>query len=99
MMGGRLGVKVEVDSNPTSSLVTLRATPAGPWAIVEYGTKAYDIVPRRAEVLATGGDIIGTKAHRQRRAGKRYWDAATSRLGSTLDQTVEDAVADEMGAI
>ena len=80
MMGGRLGVKVELDANTTSSLVTLSGSPAGPWSIVEFGTKAYDIKPKRKQVLAIAtGDVIGTKAHRQRRAGKRYWDAATSR--------------------
>ena len=34
----RLGASAHVSANPTSTFVTIRAKPAGPWAIVEAGT-------------------------------------------------------------
>lgn len=99
MMGGRLGVKTEIDATAISSTVTLRAKPAGPWAIVTSGTRAYDITPRRREVLAAGvGDVIGEHAHRRASTGRDYWTAATDRLEGKLDPIVEDIVDDAFEA-
>ena len=99
MMGGRLGVKSRVDATAASSVVELYAAPAGPWAIVVNGTKAYDIKPRRREVLAAGrGDVIGMRAHRRRTSGHDYWTPATKRLDRDLadvvSHTVDDAMSD-----
>lgn len=93
MMGGRLGVKTRVTASAAASVVELYAAPAGPWTIVTQGTKAYDITPRRREVLAAArGDVIGTKAHRRRRAGRDYWTQATDRLDRELGPLVERTV-------
>ena len=34
----RLGASAKISATPTSTFVTLKASPAGPWAIVERGT-------------------------------------------------------------
>ena len=34
----RLGASARIQATPTSTMVTLKASPAGPWAIVERGT-------------------------------------------------------------
>jgi len=97
MMGGRLGVKQRVTASTASSVVELYASPAGPWTIVTQGTRAYDIRPRRAGVLAIGrGDVIGMHAHRPRRGGRDYWTAATARLDGELEPIVERAVDAQM---
>lgn len=97
MMGGRLGVKTKVVASAQGSTVELRGAPAGPWTIVTKGTRAYDITPRRREVLAAGrGEIIGPKAHRRRRPGHDYWTQATSRLDDELGPIVERAVDAQM---
>lgn len=100
MMGGRLGVKSKVVASGQGSTVELRAAPAGPWTIVTKGTRAYDIKPKRREILAVAkGDIIGPKAHRRRRPGRDYWTAATSRLDDELGPIVERAVDAQMNAV
>jgi hypothetical protein len=100
MMGGRLGVKQRVTATAASSVVELYAAPAGPWTIVTKGTRAYDIKPRRAEVLAAGhGDVIGTRAHRRRRPGHDYWSGAVARLDAELGPLVERAVDAQMGRV
>jgi hypothetical protein len=97
MMGGRLGVKATTEATDVNSTVELRATPAGPWTIVTKGTRAYDIKPRRREVLAVGrGDVIGMSAHRRARSGVDYWTRATDRLDSELADVVERAVDKHM---
>jgi len=97
MMGGRLGVKTRVTATAASSVVELYAAPAGPWTIVTQGTRAYDIRPRRADVLAAGkGDVIGMSAHRRRRLGRDYWGQATDRLDAELGPLVERAVDAQM---
>lgn len=97
MMGGRLGVKTKVVASTQGSTVELRGAPAGPWTIVTKGTRAYDITPKRREVLAIGrGDIIGPRAHRRRRPGRDYWTQATSRLDDELGPIVERAVDAQM---
>ena len=100
MMTGRLGVKTKVDARPVGAVVTLTATPAGMWSIVEFGTKAYTEKPRKAKVLAVGhGDVIGMSAHHRRRSGRRYWQAATDALdaGPTA-QAVADPFDEVFGA-
>lgn len=100
MMGGRLGVKTRVTASAAASVVELYGAPAGPWTIVTKGTRSYDIVPRRREVLAAGrGDVIGTKAHRRRRPGRDYWTAATDRLDRELGPLVERNVDAQIGAV
>ena len=92
MMGGRLAVKTTVDARPVGAIVTLTATPAGPWSIVEFGTKAYTEKPRKAKVLAAGkGDVIGMTAHHGRRPGRRVWQPAVDRLdaGPTADAVTD----------
>ena len=100
MMGGKLGVKTRVEPSAASSVVELYAAPAGPWTIVTKGTRAYDIRPKRREVLAAGsGDVIGMTAHRRRRAGRDYWTQATDRLDRELGPLVERAVDSRMGSV
>lgn len=97
MMGGRLGVKTKVTASAATSVVELIAAPAGPWVIVTKGTRAYDIRPRRREVLAVGrGDVIGMSAHRRRTLGRDYWTAATERLDRELGPAVERVVDGHM---
>lgn len=91
--GGRLGIKTEVDANQTSSRVTLVAAPAGAWSIVEFGRGRS--VPVRAKALHFGGADLFAMSSRAV-AGRRYWDAATSRLDASLRPTVEAAVESEM---
>jgi hypothetical protein len=91
MMTGRLGITTKVDARPVGAIVTLTATPAGMWAIVEYGTKAYTEKPRRAKVLAVGhGDVVGMTAHHPRRAGHRYWEGAEGALIAAVDPAVTE---------
>jgi len=93
MMGGRLGVKTRVTASAASSVVELYGAPAGPWTIVTKGTRAYDIRPRRREVLAAGrGDVIGMSAHKRRRAGRDYWTQAVDGLDRELGPLVERVV-------
>lgn len=97
MMGGNLNVRNRVTAGATSSVVELYATPAGPWTIVNEGTRAYDIRPVRAKVLATArGDVIGARAHHRAKRGRDYWGGATGRLDAALFPVVEAAVDAEM---
>ena len=97
MMTGRLGVTVSVDATAVNSDVELRARPAGPWAIVESGTKAHEIRPRRRDVLAVDrGDVIGMSANVRGVTGGRYWTRATDRLDVELAPIVERIVDREM---
>jgi len=91
--GTRLGVKATVDATQVTSAVELRAKPAGPWTIVESGTKSHTIRPKRRKVLAIGkGNVIGMHAHVSGTRGGRYWTNATDRLGQQLDPLVERVV-------
>jgi hypothetical protein len=93
MMGTRLGVKTRITAGTTSSVVELYGSPAGPWTIATKGTKAYDIRPKRKQVLAASkGDVFGTIVHRRRKSGKDFWTPATRRL----DAELFDVVADEI---
>lgn len=100
MMGGRLGVQAENHASQLSTVVTLIASPAGPWAIAESGTKAHTIRPRRKKVLASGrGDVIGMYANVSGVAGKHYWTHATEALDGELFPDVKQAADAEMGKV
>jgi len=97
--GVRLGVKSDVQATNVTSSVELRAKPAGPWAMVESGTKSHTIKPRKKKVLAVGkDDVIGMHAHVRGVRGGRYWTHATDRLSQQLDPIVQRAVDADMGA-
>lgn len=97
MMGARLGVKAENRPSQLSTVVTLAASPAGPWAIAESGTKAHTIRPRRRKVLASGkGDVIGMFANVRGVAGKQSWTHATEALDAELFPEVQRAADTEM---
>jgi hypothetical protein len=91
--GGRLGVKATVDANPAGAAVTLRATPAGAWAILEDGTRRYTIRPNRRRVLASRAvagraGVFGRQVIRPARPGRQVWTRAVDRLGDRLDADV-----------
>lgn len=92
MMGTRLGVKSRVTATAVTSVVELYGAPAGPWTVVTRGHRAYDIKPRRRDVLAAAkGDVIGAHAHRRSTSGHDYWGQATDRLDAELSDVVERA--------
>lgn len=92
MMGGRLGVVAENRPSQLSTVVSLAASPAGPWAVAESGTKAHTIRPRRRKVLAIGrGDVIGMYANVGGVGGKHYWTHATETLDGELFPDVKAA--------
>lgn len=97
MMGGRLGVQVENRPSQVSTVVELSASPAGPWAIIESGTKGHTIRPRRKKVLAIAkGDVIGLYATVRGVTGRRYWTQATEALDAELFPDVQRAADAEM---
>lgn len=97
MMGGRLGVAVENKPSRVSTTVALAATPAGPWAIIDSGSKGHMIRPRRKKVLAAArGDIIGLYADVRGVTGRHYWTTATEALDAELFPDVQRAVDAEM---
>jgi hypothetical protein len=93
MMGGNLAVKTRVTAGAVSSVVELYGSPAGPWTIVNKGTRSYDVRPKRKAVLAAGrGDIIGMKAHHRARRGRDYWGMASGRLDAEMFDVVAETV-------
>lgn len=97
MMGKTLGVAVENKPTQLQTNVSLAATPAGPWAIINTGTKAHVIRPRRKRVLAADrGDIIGVYADVRGVTGRHYWDTAVEALDAELFPDVKRAADAEM---
>jgi hypothetical protein len=90
--GGRLGARVKsVDASLTGATAWVLPRPAGGWSVLEYGTGAYTITPRRRKVLAAGRDrdqVYGTKVNRKPLRGRRAWTRATDAID--VDRDVSD---------
>ena len=93
-MRTRLGAKATVTPG-TVLTVNVAAKPAGPWAIVEYGSKPHEIRPRRARVLFFDG-VYRMSANHPGTAGHRYWAAAETALDNAVTPVIVDAYDDAM---
>lgn len=85
----RLGASAKITATPTRAVVKLTAKPAGPWAIVEYGTVAHLIAPKTKKAVTA--QPYGVFAHVQHRGSRaeHIWQAATAGGG---DSKIEKAV-------
>lgn len=91
----RLGASAKIRPTPTSVTVTLTAKPAGPWAIVEDGSRPHPIRPKvKQAVVAQPYGVFAYVEHPGAR-GFHVWDAATA---GGADSKIERAVANTFDA-
>ena len=96
----RLGASAKIRPTPTSATVTLTAKPAGPWAIIEYGTVPHVIKARFKDGLKVGNAVYDEVNHPGAR-GFGIWAAATAgggdseidrAIAATFDQAFDEAM-------
>src|SRR5436190_1932671 len=71
----RLGAKSTIVPSALGVDVTITATPAGFWSMVEYGTRAHEIVPRTGRALFFDGRFAAHVSH-PGTSGHPYWAGA-----------------------
>lgn len=91
-----LSLKPFTRATPTYASTLLRAVPAGPWAITEYGTRPHEIhVSRGKDGLFVNGAFFDKVDHPGAR-GFHVWDAVTREADLATGRTVTDAFDDAM---
>jgi hypothetical protein len=97
----RLGASAKIRPTPTSVTVLLTAKPAGPWAIVEDGSRAHEIRPRVKKAVVAAPYGVFAHVEHPGAVGHRVWDSATAGGGdskieravtNTFDAAVEEAM-------
>ena len=94
MMGGRLSVKAKTAAGPGGADVTLSASPAGPWTIVDSGADAHEIRPRKGALRFDGR--FAARVHHPGTRGTRVWSNAETALDRALTPTIEDTFDEAM---
>jgi hypothetical protein len=89
-MGKALTARSKVQASTKHSSVTFIAKPAGAWAIVEAGTKAHPIKPKRAKVLAFNGRFAMSVKHPGTR-GSHRWSRLEPKLAAAVNKPIERA--------
>ena len=102
----KLGAAAKIKPTPTSVTVTLTAKPAGPWAIVERGTKEHEIAPTKGrvgrngrpaalELFGMGSGFYAASTLHDGARGFYVWAAATAGGGDSEIERAVTATFDE----
>ena len=72
----------------SSATVLFLPKPAGPWAIMESGTKAHEIRPKRRQALHFGGRFASHAGHKGAK-GKRLWSKTQAPLEAAVGPVIQ----------
>jgi len=103
----RLGIKYKIV--PGAQLtVTLSADPQGFWSIVEFGSRAHDVHPRRgraghgghpAALKLFGAEFYAAHVYVAGTTGRPHWASSETALDAAVTPIIEEAFGDIMDKI
>jgi hypothetical protein len=97
-MGVRLGASTTIAATASGVSVTVTAKPAGPWSIVEYGSRSHQIRPKRARVLVFDGVYTMHATHPGTR-GSPVWAGAEGALDDAVTPVILDTLDEALRAV